>query len=255
LSKEDHYFQFPLTLLTYDRDWPDNLREIADWCAFEQAAGSGCDLDDRGCCDFVNSRLGFRPDNWALVKQRHEWVASHLKNVPFYGANETRVRIRADIFWETANGGGLNEIQFKTLCAIYSSIGQSEYRRITIDQIIQRAAGCAAKFSFEDEHDHWDGAGIYRTIYTAAQIRRAVQMLFLRGFFAMITRANRETYYSNRLSQDQLIAEVERRSLAKAVRAAQRSALQSAMNVRIAVAKAHLIAGEQPALNPRSTGE
>jgi hypothetical protein len=137
------------------------------------------------------SKLGTRVGSWEREQELHEHARAFLSRVPYTGAGDAIIRINIDQFFDSRNGDGLNEREFKTLCAVYSAIGGKDMRRITVAEIQRRAAGCVSKALFES----WKHRG---TVYTPKQLRSTLDELHLRGCFARATYARRLTYYSIR---------------------------------------------------------
>jgi hypothetical protein len=107
--------------------------------------------------------------------------------------------------------------ELAVLAAIYSKIGASKKPvRITREEIWRRALGYKSKRVFECEtRDH-------SFTITKRQVRSIIDRLHSRNFFARVTFARRETYYSHRLSSTTLAEHVFtakiRRSLAEQAR-------------------------------------
>ena len=111
--------------------------------------------------------------------------------------NDALVRHKKDLCIDVRDRGALNPREFAILSAIYSCLGQNDYRRITSDEIQRRAAGCRSKEIFDTFEEG-------PKPYTMKQVRKTVEDLFLNGFFGRFTYRNRETYYSHKLSEDEL---------------------------------------------------
>jgi hypothetical protein len=95
------------------------------------------------------------------------------------------------------NGISFNEIA--VLAAIYSKIGAtSNPVRITQREIWYRAHGFKSQRVFHREMERQIPS------ITLRHIRTVIESLHQRGFFARITFARRQTYYSHRLTADQL---------------------------------------------------
>jgi len=129
-------------------------------------------------------------DHSALHRFADEWEQQHGPDV----------RVRIDIHWvlEALHGTGISYIELAVLAGIYSKLGAKEALRITRSEIWRRALGYKSARVFKDE------TGGYVSAFTERQVRTIIDRLHTRKFFARITFARRETYYSNRLSAEQL---------------------------------------------------
>ena len=115
--------------------------------------------------------------------------------------NDALVRHKKALCLDVRDRGALNPREFAILSAIYSRLGQSSYKRITSDEIQCRATGCRSKEIFDTFKDHPEP-------YSVKQVRNTVEDLFLKGFFGRYTYQRRYTYYSHKLSEDELIKKV-----------------------------------------------
>ena len=111
--------------------------------------------------------------------------------------NDALVRHKKALCIDVRDRGALNPREFAILSAIYSCLGQNDYRRITSDEIQCRATGCRSKEIFDIFKNHPEP-------YSMKQVRNTVEDLFLEGFFGRYTYQRRYTYYSHKLSEDEL---------------------------------------------------
>jgi hypothetical protein len=127
------------------------------------------------------------------IKKEHDAVEKHAEQINS-GASGALVRINAKNFRRILKERSLSENEFRILCAIYSGVGSQRMRRITKEELKQRALGYpSSKRDLQTEH--W---------MTDHELRKARNALYKLKFFSMLTYAKRQTYYSNRLNEQQL---------------------------------------------------
>jgi hypothetical protein len=136
-------------------------------------------------------------DYSALAEFADQWEQRH--------GPDAKVRIVIDWVFEALEGTGISYEELAVLAAIYSKIGSKQGPvRITRDEIWRRSLGYKSERVFKKE------TGGYDSTRTARQVRSIIDRLAERNFFARITFARRETYYSNRLRlkdlQEQIFA-------------------------------------------------
>jgi len=109
---------------------------------------------------------------------------------------DAKVRLPVDWVLEALDGKGISYDELAVLAAIYSKIGSKQGPvRITRDEIWWRSLGFKSERVFKQH---------YVSLRRPRRIRRLIDELAERNFFARITFARRETYYSHRLSQKDL---------------------------------------------------
>lgn len=151
----------------------------------------------------AKKKIGFTggdiSDAQRMRKTADDWISKHRL---LFGA-DAHVRIRTGILFRSRDGVGLPPMDFGILAAIYSTIGDKPMAHVSLSWIRYRAAGCKSKEVFEKWADRGE-------VYTDKQIRRAVDRLHAggEGYFSRATFNRAETYYSHRLSHDQLRAEI-----------------------------------------------
>jgi hypothetical protein len=133
-----------------------------------------------------------------------EWESRH--------GPDALVRVRTDICLEVAQGRGMSFREFRVLCAIYSAIGRSAYRRITQDTIRARASGCKSVAVMKAEVAA--GRPLPKPL-TTKQVRTTIVDLHERGWFARVTPDphGRATYYSHRMEAEVLRERLFERSI------------------------------------------
>jgi hypothetical protein len=149
------------------------------------------------------NHLGLTIGNACELLQEHRRFAEFISSFEREYGRDAQVRIVTDWVFEARNGKGVSYIELATLVAIYSKIGAKKGAvRITRDEIWRRAHGCKSKIVF---------AQVFQTRpfrFTKWQIRAAIDRLHARKFFARVTYARRQTFYSHRLTSAQLEASV-----------------------------------------------
>jgi hypothetical protein len=112
------------------------------------------------------------------------------------------VRVEESLVFETRDNHGMSYREFSVLCAIYSCIGAKKYPvRITRDKIQCRQLGYKSPAIMQAElPNRKDGA----QPLTLRQINLTVDKLHERGFFARARANERQTFYSHRLTQEQI---------------------------------------------------
>jgi hypothetical protein len=131
------------------------------------------------------------------VKEQHARVVTH--SLKFSGTTKVPlVRIRDDIYWRVRDRKALTEREFRVLCGIYSAIGDHKMRRLTREELQQRSLGYpSGKRDLQVEK--W---------MTTHEIRKTRDKLHQLKFFVMLTYARRQTYYSHRLSKEELHSQI-----------------------------------------------
>jgi len=224
----NNYFQFPLCALAFCDSERERLDEIisfafvdAGFAMFKKVAPEirkslGDDLKGRQGTpadyrkhdsDHVAAMLGAREiginvggvahslATWRkLSEARNQFQAQHGRDV--------EVRIRSELVFEARDKNGISYREFSILCAIYSCIGAKKYPvRITREQIQRRMLGYKTQSVMQAEiGKRIDGA----KPLTTRQINYTLDRLDERQFFARARANKRQTYYSHRLSQEQL---------------------------------------------------
>ena len=134
---------------------------------------------------------GVVAEHACLARFRREFEGKH-------GA-DAQVRLATNLVFEVRDNKGMSYWELAVLAAIYSKIGAAKGPvRITREEIWRRALGFKSKRVFSVEmrdRQAW---------ITERQVRSIIERLHDRKFFARVTYARRQTYYSHRLTADQL---------------------------------------------------
>ena len=120
------------------------------------------------------------------------------------GSNETQVRLRVNILLRRADQP-LSEREARILIAIYSSIGSSDKQRIPLETMSARMWGYDSMNMLEE-----DGSFDATKLLSDSQLRTTIKNLERLGFFARFTIDHRSTYYSIRMTQNELKRELDK---------------------------------------------
>ncbi len=214
----EKYIQAPLCLLAY----PGNgVNDIIDGMLTIGMQRIRSHLSDRPEDELLLPEENDLPNDFDLNKRSHRLLcaAAEMSGIKLYsvGNNEkdirkyqafiddfesefgtdALVRHKTDVCFDVRDNGALDPREFSILSAIYSCLGQSSYRRITSAEIQYRATGYRSKEIFDTFEERPKS-------YSIKQVRKTVEDLFLNGFFGRFTYRYRETYYSHKLSEDEL---------------------------------------------------
>lgn len=171
---------------------------------------------------------------------RHARLERHLRAFEQRHGGDVRVRLATDLVFEARDESGISFAEIAVLSGIYSKVGAAKTPvRITREEIRRRAHGCKSKNVFQAEMSN-------RAIFlTERQTRSIIDRLHQRGFFARLTFARRQTYYSNRLTADQLAEAVFQLKTRAAKTRYTRIQANSDITSRIR-AERHRLAGSDP---------
>jgi len=129
--------------------------------------------------------------------------------------------------------------ELAVLAAIYSKIGSKKGPvRITLDEIWWRSLGYKSERVFREE------TGESCVCRTRRQVRSIIERLHERNFFARITFARRETYYSNRLSLRELAEQVRAAKLYRARARQARIAANAKLTSQVQAERRKLAGGD-----------
>jgi hypothetical protein len=146
--------------------------------------------------------LGWSIERWRILAQfRDQFATKHGPDV--------EVRIRKDLVFETRDNKGITYREFAILCAVYSFIGSAAYPVRIIKEAIQtRMLGYKKREIMETEVAARNDKVQPLTL---RQIGYTLNALHKRKFFARARANERQTYYSHRLTQEELEEELFKR--------------------------------------------
>ncbi|MEP6698849.1 MAG: hypothetical protein ABJB09_03885 [Verrucomicrobiota bacterium] len=126
-------------------------------------------------------------------------LLNHQRAFELKHGRDVQVRLATRFVFEARDNKGMSFREVAVLSAIYSKIGAATGPvRITRDEIRRRAHGFKSKQVFNQE------IGLGLPEISERRIRTLIESLHDRGFFARITYARRQTYYSHRLTAEKL---------------------------------------------------
>jgi hypothetical protein len=184
-----------------------------EFCTSRIELGKEEELQAVAGCEYLNLCCS----NVKAILADYARVARFIKDFERRHGTDARVRIRTDWVFEVRDNKGMSYPELAVLAAIYSKIGASKRPvLITREEIWKRAHGCKSDRVFAAETK---GRCPFLTL---RNVRSIIEGLHDRKFFARITYARRQTYYSHRLSGAALAEYVftskMQRSLAKQAR-------------------------------------
>lgn len=220
MSASDVYFQFPLCLLAIGKEeepWRDRIDAVLGHSIIEFGLSNNA-LSHDDVDRFARGLSISRPDEEVMAELRRrlkftggsmrglvtEWMrcdrflSDYKKTFP---SSVGLVRIRADLCWDAKNDAGLTERQFRVLAAVYSVLGNKPFSQVTREQIIYRAAGCVSRKVFE-------GWASRSEPYTEKEIRTTIATLEAKHLFRTCVFRRRQKFFTNRLSEADLYAQV-----------------------------------------------
>jgi hypothetical protein len=129
----------------------------------------------------------------------HERLAHFMREFERKHGADAKVRLATKFVFEARDNKGMSYRELAVLASIYSKIGAAKGPvRITREEIWRRALGFKSKRVFSVEmRDR-------QPRITQRQVRSIIERLHDRRFFARLTYARRQTYYSHRLTANQL---------------------------------------------------
>jgi len=181
-------------------------------------------------------RLGITRGSMTKTIQKYRELDQFEKRTADTHGASPKVRLRLDIVLEVLNGGRTSYRELSVLGAVYSCIGSKPLCRVTAKTASLRALGYKSKAVFDAEFpNRVDDA---RPL-SERQVNTTLQKLHQLGWYSRVTVARRVTYYSNRLSQAALEANVVKSATYTACfkRKQQESRDRVAQQIRDAIAK------------------
>ncbi len=231
------FFQFPLCVLSFpgsEREQLDDIISFAcvevgkkQWQRFsqiekdlrreQQPSKIHCTCKIDLADDAHQQAVAGAQQLKVIIRNIHGIVAEHACLTRFIHEFERKhrpdaqVRLATNLVFEVRDNKGMSYSQLAVLAAIYSKIGAAKGPvRITREEIWRRALGFKSKRVFSVEmrdRQAW---------VTQRQVRSIIERLHDRKFFARVTYARRQTYYSHRLTADQLAKAVITQKLQRA---------------------------------------
>ncbi len=210
------FFEFPLCLLSYSSSkW---IEFIISFCIVERA--KKIKYLDKRKFDMKDDKylpVDFKfNDDWSCmileaaqeveiairsietIKVQHRETKGFVFEYEQKYGTDAFCRIGKNLCLES-KAGSFDEIEFRLLCAISSIIGKrAKFKRITKEQLSYRMLGYKNMEALVKESE------VKKIRLTNKQIDRIIRVLHAKKFFSKFTYANRQTFYSTTLNDDQL---------------------------------------------------
>ena len=227
-DKDAKYFQFPLCLLAYEKEAETRMRAGLDWCIMDVGLHRQAKLgahERAALKDFPSANY---PANWKDCPQHRAMILgmgtlnmqgghsptteARAKAVSaffgrlqqLYGESPT-VRIASKFVWEVLKDDGITWREFSIYCALLSWIGNRSRAWISRSVLQHRALGYKTAAMMEAElANRLDG----EKPLTPRQIGYVLDKLHEGQFFARVRKDPWHTYYSVRMSQKELEADL-----------------------------------------------
>ncbi len=217
MAENKGYFQFPLCLLGFGKDYKERLETIVSYCLGEQASRTNpkfprsarnASLEEAAA--FLAVEFGSYEDTINRWKAADTFVRQWERR---YG-EDAKVRIATSLFWEAHNNTGVSYREFSILCAINSAIGsRSTPVRITEPSVRVRAAGFKSRDVAKSELPSNESRKA--RLLTEHEVRYTLQKLHQRKFFARARVGAKTVKYMLRITDDQLRALLRQRETYK----------------------------------------
>ncbi len=219
-----HYFQFPLCALATRRA-PD---EVANNLICYGTVAAGCSrleqLDDEEQLEKLDE-FGLEDtdrDRWRLaailggevcdvdvedvedvmVEGYHEVDIHVWEFEQRHQCTSPKVRMTSKTLFEVRDGGSMSWREFRVLAGLYSVLGSKAYSVVPLSMIHARCCGCSSQrmLAVEVYNKEVDPLSI-------KQVRLTVEKLWMLKWFARVTPDphGRATYYSHRMTEDELM--------------------------------------------------
>ena len=209
--------EFPLCCLSYPEDECIKVEMIISYCIVEHSNKVNSyihkrirELERKLPSDFeeyneTHSKVVLAADELAMTVSSikstllyHKTLAEYINDFKAKYGKDAYCRIGKKVCFETRDGKFKYSL-FAVLCAIQSILGKTKlYCRITKERIRYRMQGYKskpiAKQEMQDE----------TTLLSDRQIGNRITVLYGKNFFSKFTYAQRQTFYSTRLSDEQL---------------------------------------------------
>lgn len=226
------FFQFPLCALAFGRTAKERFDAFMHFAVFETGQKHWRKLNNEQRATLIESKIKSQslPADFDQTQDSHcvaicgadvmkiklgsvtHCLTQHAELKTFVSDFEQRhgrdafVRLRSDLVFEALAGNGVTPVELSLLSAIYSIIGRKQGPvRISREQIICRALGYKSKAVMaKDLPTRSDGLKPGIKPFTEWIIRSRIQNLKTRRFFVCSTYGHRQTYYSHRMTQNQL---------------------------------------------------
>lgn len=209
--------EFPLCSLSYQIEDNEKVGMIISYCIVEQSKKVQSNIHQKirelkrePPSDFEDlneehskiviaaDEFGISISNIEATQLKHHLLFNHIKIFTQKYGKDAFCRIGKKFCFETKDGK-INYNFFAVHCAIQSILGKTKpFCRITKDRIRYRMYGFKSK---EIAFREMNGTQV---LSTDRQLGRIIDILYAKKFFSKFTYAQRQTYYSTRLSDEEL---------------------------------------------------
>lgn len=216
-------FEFPLCCLSFPVDELKKIEMIISYCIVQHSRKIESKIEKR-----VNELLGFQKIPTGFNKkslthkkillaadelgislgnihnniQSHELLFEHIKNYKLKHGKDSFCKVGKALCFETREGQ-FPYRQFAVLCAIQSVIGKkAKFKRITKDRLRFAMHGYKSK-----EVALKELKGDVKLL-SDRQLGTAIEILHAKKFFSKFTYANRQSFFSTRLDDNELFEAV-----------------------------------------------
>jgi len=224
----ENYLQFPLCALAYGAEVKPRLENLIGYGFVEAGhvllnrltgdvralkidelsrlpklpTGTNLKKDDHVAALLGSRQIGITFGYMPGVMEEWQTLRSFRWDYEKVNERDVEVRIAKDLVFETRDNRGMSYREFSVLAALYSSIGAKKYPvRITRDRIQCRQLGYKSPAIMQVElPKRTDGA----KPLSLHQINYTLNALHERRFFARARANERQTFYSHRMTQEQL---------------------------------------------------
>lgn len=215
------FIEFPLCCLAYPGMDKAKIDLIISYCIVENSKKIQTQIDER-IDDYIwkippgfnkklksdkqillsSKELGISLGNFFRTKENHSILSQYISNYEFKYGKDSYCRMGKKLCFE-ARDGIFPYRQFAVLCAIQSIIGKTaKFKRLTKDRIRFALLGYKSKAIAQKEITP------EQILLTDRQLGTTIELLHAKKFFSKFTYANRQTFYSTKLNDDQLFEAV-----------------------------------------------
>lgn len=240
MSATDKYFQFPLCALAFGEAETERLDHIISFGFVEAGIAMFRKLDEeireQKAEQFANksgtpsdykksnqhhvaamigaNEIGVLPNSLSYTMQRWTALSKFRDLFQAEHGNDVQVRIRKDLAFEVRDKTGMSYREFAILCAVYSCIGAATGPvRIIKDTVQARMMGYKSPKVMAAEIKRRKPVA---KPLTHRQIGYTLDCLDERKFFARARPNERQTYFSHRLTAEEMVEALFQRKTASA---------------------------------------
>lgn len=216
-------FEFPLCSLSYPLPEKEKIEIIISYCIVEHSKKIKTNVDDR-VNDYIDENSIPTGFNKKLLSHKrlllageelgislgyipqtirgYETLSNYIHNYTLKNGNDSYCQIGKSLCFETRD----NQFpyrQFAVLCAVQSTIGKkAKFKRVTKDRIRFAMLGYKSKQVALKELKGNE------KLLSDRQLGTLIEILHAKKFFSKFTYANRQTFFSTRLNDNELFEAV-----------------------------------------------